>query len=552
MGIRKQQHDKRTQVRLSGHESLKDVAVKLFKDVRLLPLLVDLNPSLSSMKAAAAGTVVTVPSKAEAQRFAARMGFSLGFNPALGGGTQQKRAWSRMKKGQAKASSAVCPHELARLFFKQQLVPEVAARRARVLLSEEAVQSFVAAEHDDDAAQFLAKALQGDGVRHTVAQWLGRLLTVFSSTSTPKARRALVDACAHAPEGVRAVLSASLVVPKLQDDLVELVTPLSPLLQEAEALASVDELQRQAQLKEHPLAEALLMLAGAAEADLPLLAQERLERLGVGRQFAALDKHCQQLATTLKRTLERLDRVDVGVLQSVVDGGDVESLPRPWPVLAKVTQALAPAVMQQHPGALERGLQALLPSSPTPTGPQFQAGELAARAAHNAKVADDFDAVPHRLAPTVVALLTTLRPLPPDHGPEAQVRQRRKVHFDKTCLAPKGADVDVDVVTAVLEELARVPAPPLERDVAHALASQKAVLKRLAAAAVQPIPVLVKSASNLGRALVLAAIAADAEWGRALATPQGIEQALRVLNQHATRTLTLATQQFVQAPLRAA
>ena len=67
--------DQRRKIRVTGAESVADVARVVFKDPRLAPLIVDLNPSLPQSGPIAAGVVVTVPSKAEAGAFAKR--FSL-------------------------------------------------------------------------------------------------------------------------------------------------------------------------------------------------------------------------------------------------------------------------------------------------------------------------------------------------------------------------------------------------------------------------------------------------------------------------------------------
>ncbi|MCP4501184.1 MAG: hypothetical protein GY822_14590 [Deltaproteobacteria bacterium] len=555
MGIRKHGKAARGKVRLNGSETLKDVAERLYHDLRLLPLLVDLNPGLLPLQTPAANTIVVVPSKAEAQQFAARMGFSLGFDPAKGGGTEQKRAWNRMQVGNVKQESAVDPVKLAELFASQSLQPEVAARRARALLSEAAIASFLEVDHDDENCAQLAMALSREGEQATVAKWLALLSSAFANVGSPLGRLALVDAAANRPNELNEVLTAALVVPKLQEDLIAKAAEVLALILQARSLASLDELQQEASLQgcDEPEKEILLALARAHEKGLPLLDNERLELLGLARQMDALERHFTQLAATFRRVLGRVERAPSELLQAVLRGNEQAQTPRPWPVVVKIAFRLAPRVQLHHADVLNAGLKALLPPVVDGT-PEIvlNAGELAAKAVHNAVVAEAFDAVPERLAPAICSLLPLLRPIAPDAGPEAQVRQRRKSHFEKACLAPKDTSGDPLMVGQLFDQLYKNK-DLLDDDLQKKLKNLGGIrhaLVRLAERTTSPIPVLVNSASDLGRTLLMAAIALDAEWGRSLNRPEGLELAASLLGKHGTRALTLATQNFMQSSQR--
>ena len=150
----------RRKIRVTGKETVADVAVVVFKDPRLAPLLIDLNPTLPQSGPIAAGVVVTCPSKIEAAAFAKKMGFSLGFDEKAANGTKQKRAWQKMQ-GPGQASHAgIDAADAARTLLEQKIAPAEVGKRLAKLLTPEAVEKFLAVPQTDPALATVQKSIE--------------------------------------------------------------------------------------------------------------------------------------------------------------------------------------------------------------------------------------------------------------------------------------------------------------------------------------------------------------------------------------------------------
>jgi hypothetical protein len=557
----------RRRVRLSGKESLRDVALRVFKDERLVPLLADVNPGVAATGAAAAGTIVVVPTQEEAQRFAAKMGFSLGFDPAKGGATKAKRNWSKMQNGAARDAGPLDPTQLAAALLAQEHPVAEVARRLAGLVKEPELVAFLSGPHDDERVGQVAAALEAQRLCAEVRAALVGLCDVLEGTCRPKGRRRLLEAAVSDAKTTDEVLEAFLVVPPLRADLLRNAGRAVALLEQAEAVARLDPHLQDAKL--HGAGddrEVLVSLADAARQGVDVVDGERLKGLGVAPQLHALERHLGQFAGMLRKLLEHVDRAPLDILRALSSNGPGATLPKPWPVVAAVHAKVAERMARVHAGRRADGLAALVSTGEVPdvprqglevprpssvSGPVMSAAELAAHAAHNARVADEHDDVPERLAPTFLTLFDPLRPSPPDMGPEAQVRQRRKARFEKAALSPKGSAGRAGVITALAEELLDLAKSARDETLARRArrlpAPVRAGCLALAASATGSIPALLRDASDVARALLVVSLALDPEIGPSLATAAGREAGLQLIRRHATRVVTLATQAYTTA-----
>ncbi len=559
----------RRRVKLSGKDSLVDVAVRVFKDDRLVPLLMDLNPGVPGKGAVPSGTIVTVPGRDEAQRFAAKMGFNLGFDPAKGGSTKARKDWKKLQNGAQRREQVVDPTTLARTLLAQGHDAVDCAKRLAALVKEPELEAFIAAAHDDAEVAKVASAVEMARLRMQARAVLVGLVDVLEGTTRPKGRRRLLEVAVEKPAELGEVLDGFLVVPALKQDLLKKAAHAVSLLKSAEELARLDRHLQDAKLSQPGDDNATLrLLVDAATNDLELVDGERVQGLGVKAQLDALDKHTAQLATMLKKLTESVERAPREVLRAVVEAKSGSALPKPWPVVIALHGRVKERLVRVHAGRRADGIAALVSSGnvadvkvganglevPHPAsvaGPTMSAAELASHAARNARVADDHDGVPERLAPTLIRLFDPLRPSPPDSGPEAQVRQRRKSRFEKAVLSPKGSagnGAAIKALTSELLELAKTADDPvLSRRAMRLGPAVKSGCLVLADGATGPVPALLREASDVARALFVVALALDPEIGPTLASAAGREAALQLMRRHATRVVTLATQAYVTA-----
>lgn len=563
----------RRRVKLSGKDSLLDVALRVFKDDRVLPLLMDLNPGVPGQGPPPPGTIVTVPGRDEVQRFAAKMGFTLGFDPSKGGATRAKKDWKKLQEGAQRREQAVDAVTLARTLASQGLEPFESAKRMLALVKEPELDAFVAASHEDEEIAAVAHAVEMTRLRAGARAVLVALIDVLEGTARPKGRRRLLEVAREKPGELSEVLDAFLVVPALKQDLLKLSARATALLERAEELSRLDPHLQEAKIAAAGAdASVLQALVDAAAHGLELVEGERVKALGVSAQLDALERHLGQLAAMLKKLMESVDRAPAEVLRAVLEASPGAALPKPWPVVLALHARVKERLSRVHAGRRAEGVAALASPGNAPdvkagagglevprpaplAGATMSAAELAAKAAHNARVADDHDAVPERLAPTVIRLFDPLRPAPPDAGPEAQVRQRRKSRFEKAVLAPKGSAGNGPTIRALateLLELARASEDPVIARRAQRLSpTVRGACLELAERATGPVPALLREASDVARALLVVALALDPEIGPTLSTAGGREAALQLMRRHATRVVTLATQAYVTAEPRA-
>jgi hypothetical protein len=554
----------RRKVKLNGRDSLATVARRVFKDERVTPLLADMNPKVPRLGAIAAGAVVVLPSREEAQKFAARMGFQLGFDPAKGGSTKARRDWKKLQHGAKKGDGPADPAQLARTLAGQGHAPAECARRLVGLVPDGAARDFATARHDDADVRAVAAQVELALLRREVRSALVALVDVLDGTTRARGRRRLIEAAAADAARADEVLGVFLVAPALRDDLVARASAVAPDFATADELAKLDEHQADVVLSDLGLREARVRaLVEAARHELPLVDSERLALLGLEPQLAALDKHCRQLLTLLRKLVDTVERAPRELLHAVLAGEAGAQLPKPWPVVVSFHARVGGDLARVHAGRRAEGLGALIahapgesapapsPEVPRPsevTGPIMSAAELAAAAAANAKHADEHDDVPERLSPVVIALFDPLRPSPPDSGPEAQVKQRRKARFERAVLGPKDAAGQPDVIVSLVEELlelgADVDDDTLRRRFRRLKTPQRSGALALARLATEPIPALLRGATDVARALIVVSLALDPELGPTLARAEGREAALALLRRHATRTITLAAQAY--------
>lgn len=556
-----QQADRRSVVRVTREQTLADVATARFGDVRVAPLLADLNPTIGGGRARV-GDTVTLPSKRELARFAARMGFQVGFRPETGGSTSAKKKWSAMRDGGARSSTRASAADLARLLVGQALPVDVAAKRLLALVEETEARAFAEANATGDLAP-LAAQVSTHLDRLDVRARMKRLADAATSSSTPDARRVLLESCARDPQAVTSLLAMCLVPDRDVARLIAASRPAVALMRRAEELANLDVHARDAILGGPSVdSSSLRPLVDALVDGAPLCANERLAVLAVHDVLAAIEGHTNALAGLLKRLVEQIDDTDASTIAALV-AGDLQSLARPWPVVAALLARLGGRLDRVHAGQVERGLvalafvddQSVAPAasvkSRIDTNPRLSVAELQARSAVNARVSDAHDGVPERLSAAVVALFDPLRPSAPDTGSEPIVQKRRQARFEKAVLVGRHGTTDGDVCASLVDELIELARGHADATVKRRADRVNADVRRgalaLARRAREPIAVLLRNASEVGRALLVTAIALDPELGPALARPSGQEAAQEALKTHAARTLALSTQVYAKS-----
>jgi hypothetical protein len=569
LGIRRKQRpaaaeeEERGHVRMTGSERLVDVASTLFGDDRLVPLLMDLNPALGA-GALPANTVVALPTPDEIRRFASQMGLSLGFDPSKPSGTRVKNAWSKMK-GEGQAAAAVDPHELMAVLAKQGLTPEVAARRLAKLVDEDALQAFLDDPGESEAARAVAAASRAVAARGRLRRVLKALSGMLTAAGRAGSRRTLLAAVASDTDAARAVLAALLLPEAVRNALIDAAAYAVPHLDKAEAIAAKDPVVRDAELDaidDEGSRAIMRQLVMAAVDGVPLLGGERAAAVGVEGVLAAWEKHAAQVGNVLTQLAGSLDDTPAEVLIAVADGAGGD-LPRPWPLAAAMVARLGDRVLRLHAGRQDLGVAALIADVVPGDGlaeAVLSAAELTARAAANARIADAHDAVPARLAETMVMLFDPLRPSSPDTGSEGQQKQRRRTRIEKALLVGRDEEVSNAASVAVVDELIALAKAlddetgeerKLKRQLRQLSPAQKAGCQELAAGLSGSVPALLRNASPVARGLLAMAVAVDRELGPTLQRGSGREAAQALLEAHATRAITLCIQRYVQGDARA-
>lgn len=568
--------DPRRKIKVTGKESVVDVAKIVFKDPRLATLISDLNPSLPKAGAINANTVVTCPSKAEAMAFAKKMGFSLGFDEKAQNGTKQKRAWAKMQ-GPGQASHAgIDPADAAQKLLAQKLpAPEVGKRLVK-LCTPERMAEFVAADVDASL-----KAVQQAAAVHLAfpkaKARISGAIAIIDATLRPDGLLALLQAYADDADGAAAIV-AGVVTPAAVREALPAASPrVLELVARAKALSKIERGAKDAILKGDKDAVVVDALVAAMHDRIAPVSGERLKLLGLDGHWSIFAGHLEKLKDLLKKHDEVLGRSGADVIVTVADGTDGGKLPKPWPLVAAVIKGIkgpfdaAPIPARDHglggliSGAKRAGELAAANAAEVKAaaaagdvsgfgmrpsmlsaegGPVVSAASLAARAASGAKSIDEGAAIADRVAPTVCALLQTMRPVSGDTGPLPIRRARRRAHFDDVVIA-KGAPVPEAVqrlVDDIFAEAKRTGVAGIDRVQRSQQVAARDVAKQLA----EQIIVHQKNASELARAVVVVACAMDRDLGGLLARSTGKEAFKGAIDRHGGKLLSKASLVFAE------
>ncbi|MBM4283014.1 MAG: hypothetical protein FJ137_20420 [Deltaproteobacteria bacterium] len=546
-------HDDARRIRVTGRESMADVVLAVFADVRLLPLVADRNPTLPPAGALPAGVIVVCPARTEAQAFAARMGFVLGFDEKAGNGTDRKRAWAHLQQGHAPAPCPVDPLVAAQKLLDAGLGAQDAARRLSALCAGEDVDAFVAARVDP-RLQPVQRAAEFLRVWPRAASRLTTSMAILEATQRPCGLLRLLEATLVAADNVDAALSFTLVPEPERRALATAAPRALKLVQRARDLAGIERGARDLALATDVDGGALRALVEAVQDGVEPLAGDRLALVGLEKTWPSCVAHFERLRGLLKTQHALLGRAGLDVVRRIARDDPGHCLARPWPLVVAVTRGLGPLSDVAGPLGIDDGIGGLiLPRASTPAS-RGEAGEAApvvrlaalqARAAHGARVADEGAALAARVGPRLLALLAVVRPVLADHGAVAVRRARRRSHYEAAMIArsaPGGAGI-VGLVDDVLAEADR-------RDVAGVRSltpARRAVVRNVAGSLTGTVAFQQRGASELARALVVVAMALEPDLGALLGRTTGAEQFRALVARHASRILGHAAGEFAGA-----
>lgn len=543
--VQNAQQNERKKIRVNGQQSLSDVARIVCGDVRLAALLGDLNAALPTTGLLPSGTVVVCPGKAEAQAFARKMGFTLGFDPKGGNGTDARKKWAA-HQGPACQQAPVDVVALARSLVTRGVAPAEAGKRIAKQCGDAELQALAAAA--EPALRQVATHAEAHALFPKAAARIASARSVLDATLRPGGFRALVDALARDGEAGRKLLEACAVAPALRAALVEEAPRVVALVKKARDLAALERGARDATLARDPAGKQLRPIVDAIVDGVEPLAGDRLAAAGVDAESEALLKHMETLRGALRQAEDGLGRSSLDVIRAVARGLDVSRLPRPWPLLGAVCRDLGRAVDAAPATARDAGLGGLVQRKLSsgeglPVG-RLTVAELQVRAAACARAVDEGEAFAERLAPVVVELFGLMRPPPAVDGGTPQARKaRRRMAFDHAMACAKGGASPEGIQAVVADVLDRA------RLAGHAGAqrltrAQLQAVDQAARGVAVPLTIHRQQMSELGRALVVAAMALDREMGQGLARPTGREAFVAAAVRHAGRVLSAAACQI--------
>jgi hypothetical protein len=534
----------RKKFRVTGLQSLVDVAQLACGDVRLAALLQDLNPALAMTGALRAGTVVVCPGKLEAQAFAKKMGFTLGFDPRAPNGSDARRKWTR-HVGPAHAAPLVDALALARTLLARGMSPAEAGRRLAKQCSETGVAALLSSP--DETLQQVGTHAEVHALYPRAASRMAAVRSVLDATLRPGGLLSLLEALARFPVDGVAMLQACAVAPALRMALVEAAARAQLLIERARALAALERGARDATLNADGDAQGIRSLVDAIVDGVDVLGSARIAAAGIEAEADALLSHVDMLRGALKQAGAGLGRSSAEVIRAVARGGDGMKLPRPWPLLAGVCRDVGAAIDTAPATARDAGLGGIVKhhaaaatrAAPR-SGVRVTVADLQVRAAVCARAVDEGDAFAERLAPVVVELFGLMRPPPAVDGGTAGARKaRQRMAFDRAA-AGQGAVAPAGVAAVVADVIERATlggSAPAQR---LGLA-QRASLEEAARAMSAPLTIHRQPMSELGRALVVAAMALDREMGQGLSRPTGREAFVSAAKKHAGRVLSAAS-----------
>lgn len=557
--------DQRRKIRVTGKESVVDVARAVFKDTRLAALIGDLNPTLPKSGALPANTVVMCPSKSEAMAFAKKLGFTLGFDEKGTNGTRQKRAWAKLQ-GPGQASHAgIDPTDAAKKLLAQSLPPADVGKRLAKLCTPERLDAFLAADVDASLKTVQqATRLQVEFPRARAR--IQAAVSVIDATMRPGGLAPLLQAFVEDAAAAHALLGAVIAPAPVRETLAARAAPVVGLVDRARELAKIERGARDVTLAKDKDAAQLQALVAAIADRVEPVSGERLKALGLDDTWAQLSAHLLKLKEMLKKHDEVLGRAGADVILTIARADDGARLPKPWPLVAAVVRGLKAPLEKAPLQARDLGLGGLVVVSAPPApassadpsglqarpalsmegGPVLSAASLQARAASGARTVDEGTAIAERIAPTVCTLLAVMRAVPGDAGPAAMRRARRRAHFDDVVIA-KGAplgDAIGRLVDEVFAEARRTGVAGIER----VQKAQQQAARDVGRLITGPLTVHQKNASELARAIVVVACAVDRDLGGLLARPSGREAFRSAIEKHVGKLLSRASLLFSEPP----
>lgn len=565
----------RRKIRVTGKESVADVARVVFKDPRLSTLISDLNPSLPANGPISANTVVTCPSKTEAAAFAKKMGFTLGFDEKGANGTRQRRAWAKMQGPGQASHKGIIPAEAAEKLLSQKLPPPEVGKRLVKLCLPESLAIFVDEEHDNQAIALVQRYVRLHVDFPKAKSRLAASIALLEATLRPAGLLALLQAQTVDGNDTQKLLASTLTPAAARSVVAERAGAVVALVKRARELARIERGARDATVATDPDGPALAALSAAIVDRVEPVSAERLRLLGLDEAWALLSTHFLKLKEMLKKHEELLARAQPEIISTLAVGGDGARLPKPWPVVASVVRGTKALLDAAPIEARDSGLGGLITHRMASSlaaqggasgvtarpsglsleglpvgegGPVVSAASLLARAATGAKAVDEGTALAERLAPLVGDLVELYKPVAGDAGPLAMRRAKRKSHFADVVTArgaPQGDAVSrlVDELLADCKRTGVVGADRIQRP-------QQIAAREVGKLVVGPITVHQKNASEVARAIVVVAMALDREFGSLLLRPTGREAFRQAVERHGGKLLSKSGMVFQEPPKR--
>jgi len=550
----------RRKIRVTGKETVADVAVVVFKDPRLAPLIIDLNPTLPPAGPIAAGVVVTCPSKIEAAAFAKKMGFSLGFDEKAANGTKQKRAWQKMQ-GPGQASHAgIDAADAARTLLEQRIAPAEVGKRLAKLLTPEAVEKFLAVPQTEPTLATVQKSIE---LHVAFPKARGRLLAVIGvveATLRPASLLPLLEAVVEDADAAGKVLSAIVCPAPARQVFLDRAGAVTVLVTRARELAKIERGARDVTLAADKDAAVLAALCAAIVDRVDPVSADRLKMLGLDEAWALLSTHLLRLKEMLRKHDELLPRAGSEVIRTLARADDGNKLPKPWPLIAAVVRGLSPLIDAAPVSARDDGVGGLV-AKMTPTSetsqetpkpktqenaPVMSAASMAARAASGARAVDEGTAIADRLAPGLVALVELARPISGDAGPAAIRRARRRGFYDSVVVATSApqAEAIAKIVDELFADARRTGFVGVDR----VQKTQQQAAREVSRLLTGQVTVHQKNVSELGRALVVVAMTIDRDLGSLLLRATGREAFRAHVEKHAGKLLSKAALVYAEPP----
>ena len=558
------QQDQRRKIRVTGKESVVDVARTVFRDPRLSALIADLNPSLGA-GALAANTVVTCPTRAEAAAFAKKMGFSLGFDEKADNGTKQKRAWAKMQGPGQASHSGIDALDAARKLLEQKVAPGEVGKRLLKLCTPEALERFLAADVGDGLQLItVQKAVRVHLDYPRAKARLATAVAVIEATLRPSGLSALLHGVVVDGETAQRLMLAVVCPPLAREVFVQRAASVVSLVARAKELSRIERGARDATIAVDVNAPALSALCAAVADKVEPVSGERLKALGLDEAWALLSAHLVKLKDLLKKHDELLPRAGADCIAIIARGDDGGRLPRPWPLVASVVRGLKEPLEKAPISAHDDGLGGLithrlaagasgLVARPTllatkdagsiEGGAVVSAASLVARAASGARTVDESTAIAERLASNMCALVELHRAVPGDTGSPAMRRSRRKAHFDDVIIA-RGAPQG-EAIARVVDELFADARRTGFVGVDRVQRPQQIAARDLAKTALSSVTLHQKNVSEVARAIVIVAMTIDRDLGGLLLRPTGREAFRANVEKHAAKVLSKASLVFV-------